>query len=70
MEVERGKNGGKVAWRCIRDIQHGRSAVAPFKLAAIRDENDNVCNTPDMQQQRWRRHFMKILERMEFSLKW
>ncbi len=27
MEAEMGRNGGKVVWRCIRDIQHAEGEV-------------------------------------------
>ena len=61
MEAERGKNGGKVVWKCIRDIQRGRRGLVPVTTAVVKDEDGNTCNTPEMQQQRWRRHFTKIL---------
>ena len=115
----REKNGGKVVWRCIRDIQrgrkglvpvrmavvkdedgntcniqhgrrglvpvrmaavkdeegntcniqHGRKGLVPVRMAAVKDEDGNTCNTPEMQQQRWRRHFTKILNlQSEFSV--
>ena len=51
-EAERGKSG-RLVWQCIRDIQNGRRGLVPFRSAAVRDEDDNVWSTPDMQQQRW-----------------
>ena len=35
MEVEQGKNSGKVAWHCIRNIQHGRRGLVPVKAAVV-----------------------------------
>ena len=68
-EAERGRNGGKLVWRCIRDLQHGRRGLVPTRSATIRDEEGNSCYTPEDQQQRWRRHFTKILNiTSEFSL--
>jgi len=60
-EAERGRNGGKVVWRCIRDIQRGRRGLVPVKSAVVQDENGNSCTTTEAQQERWRRHFSKIL---------
>ena len=60
-EAEGGRNGGKIVWRCIRDIQHGQRGLIPVRTAAVRYENGNLCDTPDKQQQRWRRHFGQIL---------
>ena len=69
-EAERGKNGGKLIWRCIRDMQHGRRGLVPVRTAAVKYEDGNLCNTPELQQQRWRRHFTKILNlQSEFSIK-
>lgn len=33
----------------------------PVRSVAVRDEKGNPCSTHELQQQRWRRHFMKIL---------
>ena len=32
-----------------------------MKTVAVKDEGGNVCTTSEAQQQRWRRHFTKIL---------
>ena len=60
-EAERGKNGGKVVWQYIRDMQCGRRGLVPRRTVAVRDETGAVCDTPKVQQQRWRRHFCQIL---------
>ena len=60
-EAERGRNGGKVVWKCIRDIQRGRRGLVPVRSAVVQDENGNSCTTTEAQQERWRRHFSKIL---------
>ena len=68
MEAERGRHGGKLVWCCIRDIQRGRRGLVPVRTATVRDEEGNVCDSPEEQQQRWRRHFTKILNiQSEFS---
>ena len=48
-------------WKCIRDMQHGRRGLVPARLATVVDEEGNACTTVEAQQQRWRRHFTKIL---------
>ena len=60
-EAQRSRFGGKVVWRCIRDIQRGRRGLVPVRVATVMDEEENACNTPEQQQQRWRRHFAKLL---------
>ena len=55
LEAERGRNGGKEVWQCIRDFQRGRRGLVPVRSAVVQDENGNA------QQERWRRHFSKIL---------
>ena len=61
LEAERGRNGGKLVWHCIRDIQRGRRGLVPVRAAVVKDEDGNACTTAEAQQQRWRRHFTKIL---------
>ena len=40
-----------------------------MRTEVVKDEDGNTCNTPEMQQQRWRRHFTKILNlQSEFSV--
>ena len=60
-EAERGRNGGKIVWRCIRDIQRGRRGLVPVRVAAVKDEDGNACTTTEAQQERWKRHFSKVL---------
>ena len=48
-------------WRSIRDIQRERRGLVPVRMAAVMDEEENAYNTPEQQQQRWRRHFAKLL---------
>ena len=55
--AQKGRNKGKVVWRCIRDTQRGRRGLVPMRTAVVRDEDGAVCDTSDLQQQRWRRHF-------------
>ena len=61
LEAERGRNGGKLVWRCIRDIQRGRRGLVPVKTVVVKDDGGNTCTTAKAQQERWRRHFTKIL---------
>ena len=42
-------------------MQRGRRGLVPVRTAVVRDEEGNVCDSPEEQQQRWRRHFTKIL---------
>ena len=69
LEAERRRNNGKGVWKCIRDIQRGRRGLIPTRTAVVKDENGNSCNTPESQQQRWRRHFTNVLNlQSEFSV--
>ena len=61
MEAQRGRNGGKLVWKCIRDLQHGRVGKVPIRSATVRNEDGSMCTTPEEIQQRWRRHFTSIL---------
>ena len=61
LEAERGQNGGKIVWSCIRDMQRGKRGLVPVKMTVVREENGNPCSSPEAQQQRWRRHFSDIL---------
>ena len=60
-EAEQSRFGGKKVWKCIRDMQYGRRGLVPSRLSTVVDENGNPCTTLEAQQQRWRRHFTKIL---------
>ena len=60
-EAQKGRNGGKVVWRCIRDIQRGRRGLIPLKTTQVNDENGNICSTPQQQQERWRRNVSNVL---------
>ena len=60
-EAQRAHFGGKVVWRCIRDMQHGRRGLVPKRSVTIQDEDGNPCITPKAQKQRWQRHFTKVL---------
>ena len=59
-EVQRSQLGGKVMWRFIRDIQRVKSGLVPVRKVTVMDEKENACNTPEQQQQKWRRHFAKL----------
>ncbi len=61
MEASARRNGGKVVWKCIKDIQRSRRGLAPMRVTIVKDEDGNPCTTPDSQQQRWQRHFEKVL---------
>ena len=60
-EAQLSRFGGKKVWKCIRDMQYGRRGLVPARLATVTDEEGNPCTTAEAQQQRWRRHFSKIL---------
>ena len=41
----------------------------PMRAVVVKDEKVNPCKTPEAQQQKWRRHFLEILNlQNEFSL--
>ena len=59
-EAQWSRIGGKKGWKCIRDMQYGRCGLVPSRLTTVVDEKGNPCTTVEAQQ-RWRRHFTKIL---------
>ena len=63
-QAMRGRNNGKVVWKCIRDIQQSRRGLVPVRTPTVKDENGNPCVTPEQQQQRWRRYFSNVLSTM------
>ncbi len=67
-EVEHGIHRGKVVWSCIRDIQTGRHGLVPVRAVVVRNEEGNLCKTPEAQQQRWRRDFSAILNLQKWVL--
>ena len=56
-----GRNGRKIVWKCIRDIQRSRRGMVPMRVTTVKDEDGRSCSTPDSLQQRWKRHFTKVL---------
>ena len=46
-EAEKGRHGGKIVWRCIRDIQRARRGLVPERTALVRDENGNKCTSAE-----------------------
>ena len=60
-EAQGGVNGGKVVWKCIREIQRGRRGLVPVRTRSVRDEEGHTCSTPQQQHDRWRRHFSNLL---------
>ena len=49
-EAERGRNGGKVVWRCIRDVQRGRRGLVPVRSAVVQNKSGNSCTTEAQQE--------------------
>lgn len=62
--AQAGRHGGKVVWKCIRNMQRGRGGLVPLKTANVVDEEGNTCSTSQQQEERWRRHFTKVLNIM------
>jgi hypothetical protein len=56
-----GESGGKIVWKYIEDIQHGRRGLVSVRSAVVHDEEGNPCSTPEQLQQKGRRHIKKIL---------
>ena len=50
-EASAGRSGGKVVWKCIRDIQRSRRGMVPVQATAVKDEEGRPCFTPDSQHQ-------------------
>ena len=50
-------------------ISRGRRGLVPTRTAVVRDESGDVCITSEAQNERWRRHFTKILNvQSEFDM--
>lgn len=60
-EAERGRHSGKVVWRSIRDIQRGRRGLIPVRTNVVKNEDGSECASLEARQERWRRHFTKVL---------
>ena len=60
-EAQRSRFGGKVVWKCIRDLQFTRRGLRPTRPNAMRDEDGNLCTSSLAQQRRWLNHFNKVL---------
>ena len=60
-EAQRDRFSGKQAWQCIRDMQHGRRGLIPTRCITIKDESGVPCTSTQAQEERWRRHFTKVL---------
>ena len=56
VKLQRGRHGGRLVWRCIRDIQRGRRGLVSVRSAAVRDEDSSVRSSPEAQQQRSRQN--------------
>ena len=68
-EAQNARFSGKVVWKCIKDMQHGRRGLIPHRSVTIRDEDGNPCTTPKAQQERWQRHFTRVLNvQSQFSM--
>ena len=46
LAAQAGRHGGKVVWKCIRDIQWGRRGLVPLKTANVVSEDGSTCSTP------------------------
>ena len=60
-EIGRERFGGKKIWMAIRDMQQGSRSLIRFRSVTIYDEDGNPCGNTSTQHQRWRRHFIKVL---------
>ena len=60
-EAQKSRFGGKVVWRCIRDLQFTRRGLRPTRPNAVRDEDGNLCTSSLAKQRRWLNHFNKVL---------
>ena len=60
-EAERERFGGKEVWQCIRDLQRGWRGRMPTRVVAVDGEEGRPCSTTAEQQERWKRHFSKVL---------
>lgn len=59
--IENARFNGEVIWKNIRALCRGCAGLQPVNIHAVRDEEGNICSTTEAQQQRWCRHFTKVL---------
>ncbi|XP_062514312.1 uncharacterized protein LOC134189931 [Corticium candelabrum] len=59
-EPQKPKFDGKM-WKCITEMQRGRSGLAPMKTAIAADDDGVPCVTTSVQKQQCRHHFTKVL---------
>ena len=45
-----GRNGGKMVWKCIRDIERSRRGLILMCVTVVKDEEGNPCTTPHSHQ--------------------
>ena len=57
-EAQNRKFDGKM-WKCIREMQRGRSGLAAMKTAIVADDDRVPCVTTSKQEQQWRQRFKK-----------
>ena len=48
-------------WQNTGQERDWKKLALLFAQATVMDEEENACNTPEQQQQRWRSHFTKLL---------
>ena len=44
-EAEQSRFSGKIVWKGIRDMQHGRRGLVPVRSPVVKDENGNPCTS-------------------------
>lgn len=52
---------GRNAWRCVREIQKGRSGLRPVMTRVIRKPSGEVCVGREESLLRWKDHFCNVL---------
>ena len=60
------KQGGNIRGTILEgskygNVQYRMKGLTPLREVTIMDENEDSCISPQAQQQRWRRHFSRVL---------
>ena len=60
-KAQESRFGGKIVWRCIRDMQQACRGLVPQRTGNIKNEDGHPRASLQEKQQRWKRHFANIL---------
>ena len=48
-------------WKSLRELQHGRAGLRPFRSRTIKKANGDLCESAEESINRWKKHFCQVL---------